>query len=196
MTGITTFCSRGCCNAIPLKSLLLGTLYPLTACQQDIHTLATTVANCRNSDVGHGFAGSSNTNRSSSSLGPPLAATTASQLYQLLLLQLLLRFKLPALLSLWSAPTASDTLLKPSRSRHSANCCLIVGMRAGPSYAKAVYNSTRLAPARIFLYASSPAGNSNKMTAGALMDQLCCAVLCCADHWTRGRRFTLHKLLQ
>lgn len=74
-----------------------------------------------------------------------------------LLLELRRRFKLLLLLlSLWSAPTASDTLLNPSRSRHSASCCFMTGIRAGPSYAKAVYSSTRLAPALTLRYASSP----------------------------------------
>lgn len=56
------------------------------------------------------------------------------------LLQLLLRLRLllPLLPSSplfwwWSAPTASATLSKPSLSRHSASCCLMAGMSAGPS---------------------------------------------------------------
>jgi len=48
---------------------------------------------------------------------------------------------------LWSAPTASCTLLNPSRRRHSASSLFILGTNAGPSYASAVYISTRDAPA-------------------------------------------------
>lgn len=50
----------------------------------------------------------------------------------------------------WSAPTASSTVLKPSRSRQSASSRLSRGTRAGPSYAMDVQSSTSDAPAMHF----------------------------------------------
>lgn len=51
------------------------------------------------------------------------------------------------LAGLWSAPTASATEAKPSRSRAASSSRLRRGMSAGPSYTSAVYNSTSDAPA-------------------------------------------------
>jgi len=47
----------------------------------------------------------------------------------------------------WSAPTASETDAKPSRSRQASSSRFMRGTSAGPSYTSAVYSSISDAPA-------------------------------------------------